>query len=142
MCFAMLLAVVPVAACGGSDRAENRTRTGAADTAGAKKGGDVTFLSSSDVDHIDPGQVYSAFGYMVHYAVNRTLYSYKAGNSEDAVPDLAAGPPKISPDRRSITVRLRTGVRFSPPVEREVTSKDIKYAFERAFTKEVPFGYE
>jgi ABC-type transport system substrate-binding protein len=38
------------------------------------------------------------------------------------VPDLAAGPPQVSPDAMTITVKLRRGVRFSPPVNREVTS--------------------
>ena len=32
-------------------------------------------------------------------------------------------------------------MKFSPPVAREVTSKDVKYAFERAFTSNVPSGY-
>ena len=32
-------------------------------------------------------------------------------------------------------------MKFSPPVDREVTSKDVKYAFERAFTANVPSGY-
>jgi peptide/nickel transport system substrate-binding protein len=32
-------------------------------------------------------------------------------------------------------------VKFSPPVNREVTSQDVKYAFERAFTQNVPSGY-
>ena len=39
-------------------------------------------------------------------------------------------------DNKTITVKLRSGVKFSPPVNREVTSKDVKYAFERAFTAE------
>ncbi len=38
-------------------------------------------------------------------------------------------------------MKLRSGVKFSPPVNREVTSKDVKYAFERAFTQNVPSGY-
>ena len=32
-------------------------------------------------------------------------------------------------------------MKYSPPVNREVTTKDIKYAFERAFTTNVPSGY-
>src|SRR5205823_2200836 len=42
-----------------------------------KQGGAVTFLAAADVDYIDPGQTYYTFGYMVQYAVNRTLYSFK-----------------------------------------------------------------
>jgi peptide/nickel transport system substrate-binding protein len=40
-----------------------------------------------------------------------------------------------------VTVKLRTGVKFSPPVNREVTSADVKYGIERAFFKTVNNGY-
>ena len=40
--------------------------------------------------------------------------------------------------RRAVTVTLKKGVKFAPPVNREIQAKDIKYAFERAFTKNVP----
>ena len=36
---------------------------------------------------------------------------------------------------------LKKGVKFAPPVNREIQAKDIKYAFERAFTKNVPNQY-
>ena len=38
-------------------------------------------------------------------------------------------------------MKIRTGVKYAPPVDREVTTKDIKYAIERAFSKQVPSGY-
>ena len=46
-------------------------------------------------------------------------------------PDLAEGPPEIASSGKEITVKLKHGIRFSPPVNREVTSEDVKYAFER-----------
>jgi peptide/nickel transport system substrate-binding protein len=106
-----------------------------------KKGGKVTFLAAADVDYLDPGQTYYTFGYAVAYATHRPLYSFEPDDAETPVPDLAEKEPQISPDNKTITVKRRTGVRFSPPVNREVTSKDVKYAFERAFTKNVPSGY-
>ena len=36
---------------------------------------------------------------------------------------------------------IRTGVKFSPPVNREVTSADVKYAIERGFNAEVAGPY-
>jgi ABC-type transport system substrate-binding protein len=36
------------------------------------------------------------------------------------VPDLAAGAPNISADAKTVTVMLKRGVHFSPPVNREV----------------------
>jgi peptide/nickel transport system substrate-binding protein len=57
------------------------------------------------------------------------------------VPDLAEGQPIVSKDGKTVTVHIKHGIRFSPPVNREVTSADVKYAMERAFTKNVPNGY-
>jgi peptide/nickel transport system substrate-binding protein len=131
-----------VAACGSSNKKSSSAgATGTTPPSSAKQGGHVTFLAAADVDYIDPGQTYYTFGYMVEYATNRTLYSFKPQDSVNPVPDLATGPPEISADKKTITVHIRSGVKFSPPVNREVTSKDIKYAFERAFTKQVPSGY-
>jgi peptide/nickel transport system substrate-binding protein len=139
-----LVAALALAAagCGGSS---SEGGSGGSSSNGApvkgKKGGKVTFLAAADVDYLDPGQTYYTFGYAVNYAAQRPLYSFKPGDAETPVPDLAASDAEISPDNKKITVKIRTGVKFSPPVNREVTSKDIKYAFERAFTQNVPSGY-
>ena len=73
-------------------------------------------------------------------AVHRGLYAYPPDENEP-VPDLAAGAPEISADGRTVTVELKPGVTYTPPVSREVTSKDVKYAVERAFTAAVANGY-
>jgi peptide/nickel transport system substrate-binding protein len=132
-----------VAACGGSNGggggATATTKTGA--VAQGKQGGKLTFLAAADVDYLDPGQTYYTFGYVVLYSTNRTLYGFKPNDSVHAVPDLATGPPEISSDNKTITVHIKTGVKYAPPVNREVKAQDIKYAFERAFSKQVPSGY-
>jgi len=133
-----------VAACGSDnddDKKESAGGTGTTEPKGAKQGGHLTFLAAADVDYIDPGQTYYTFGYMVHYATQRTLYGFKPEDSVNPVPDLAEGEPEISDDNKTITVHIKKGVKFSPPVNREITTKDIKYAFERSFTKQVPSGY-
>ena len=143
--WAAVVAALALAAsgCGGSD--EGSGPEGGGESAGApvkgKKGGEVTFLAAADVDYIDPGQTYYTFGYTVQYAVNRPLYSFEPDDADTPVPDLAEGEPEISDDNKTITVKLRSGVRFSPPVDREVTSADVEYAMERAFTANVPSGY-
>jgi peptide/nickel transport system substrate-binding protein len=138
---------VAIAACGGSDKSSNQSTSSAGSPKGAtaikpgKAGGKLTVLASADVDYLDPGQTYYTFGYMVLYSTNRTLYSFKPDNSEKPVPDLATGPPEISSDNKTITVHIKPGIKYSPPVNRAVKAADIKYAFERAFSKEVPSGY-
>ena len=140
---AALLAALALAAagCGGSSSEGGPGESSNGSPVRGKKGGKVTFLAAADVDYLDPGQTYYTFGYLVAYATQRPLYSFKPDDADKPVPDLAEGDPQISQDNKTITVKLRSGVKFSPPVNREVTSKDVKYAFERAFTSNVPSGY-
>src|SRR5215212_11556958 len=144
---ALLVAFALIAAgCGGDDSdssgsKSNNPNPSGADIGEGKQGGALTFLAAADVDYIDPGQTFYTFGYMVQYAVNRPLYSFEPDDAETPVPDLADGDPEISDDNKMITVTLKKGVKFSPPVNREVTSEDIKYGIERAFTTNVPSGY-
>jgi peptide/nickel transport system substrate-binding protein len=145
----MLIALAMfVAACGGDDDDGGGGGGGASageETGGqikeGKAGGTLTYLAAGDVDYLDPGQTYYTFGYMVHYAVNRTLYSFKPDESVKPVADIAEGEPEISTDNKTITVKIKTGIKYAPPVNREVKAADIKYAFERAFSKQVPSGY-
>ncbi|MGD0272534.1 MAG: ABC transporter substrate-binding protein [Gaiellaceae bacterium] len=105
-----------------------------------KKGGTITVLTAADVDYIDPGETYYAFGYEIVYTTQRPLYGYKA-DSLVVVPDLAASEPQVTDGGLTVTVKLKKGVKFSPPVNREVTSKDVKYAIERGFAASVINGY-
>jgi peptide/nickel transport system substrate-binding protein len=133
-----------VAACGGDDNGGgggSKTATVQSKVAQGKKGGNLTYLAAGDVDYLDTGQTYYTFGYMVAYATNRMLYSFKPTDSVKPVPDLATGEPEISADNKTITVHIKKGVKYAPPVNREVKAADIKYAFERSFSKEVPSGY-
>jgi peptide/nickel transport system substrate-binding protein len=130
------------AACGSSANKNSGSSPGTNTPAKAgKQGGHVTVLSAGDVDYIDPGQTYYQFGYMLNQATNRTLYQFKPGDTNTPTADIADAPPQISADKKTITVHIRRGVKYAPPVNREVTTKDIKYAFERAFTANVPSGY-
>src|SRR3954469_7880706 len=129
-----LAAALALAGCGGGDDAK--------DGGGppGHKGGSVTLLLPTDVDFLDPGHTYYTPGYLVAYATQRPLYSMRPGTAEP-VPDLASGAPELSGDGMTITVHLRKGVRFSPPVDREVTAKDVEYAMERFFTANVGGQY-
>jgi peptide/nickel transport system substrate-binding protein len=135
-----------LAACGGNDdsggggSSQSGLKEGTKIQQG-KQGGALTILAAGDVDYIDPGQTYYQFGYQVAYAANRTLYAFKPDNSITAVPDIAEAEPEISSDNKTLTVKIKKGIKYAPPVNREVKAQDIKYAFERAFSKEVPNGY-
>ena len=136
---ALALAGAVLSGCGGGSDRESAA-TGGAPIEG-KHGGKLTMLWTDDVDNIDPGITYYQMGYMVSYATQRPLYSWKPDDGQTPVPDLAEAQPQVSPDGRTVTVRIRDGVRFSPPVDREVTAKDVKYAIERGFFSTVANGY-
>jgi peptide/nickel transport system substrate-binding protein len=137
------VATLALAACGGSNSGSSSKQGEQAQTkapAGAKKGGNLTVLYAADVDYIDPGATYYQYGFNVAYSTQRPLFSYKP-DSTNAVPDLAAAPAKISSDGKTATIQIRKGVKFSPPVNREVTAADVKYAIERGFMVGVQNGY-
>jgi peptide/nickel transport system substrate-binding protein len=129
-----------VVACGGDDEGGGDTSSKNGAPTEGKKGGKLEQLGASDVDFLDPGQTYYTGGYQVLYATQTTLYMPKPGEDE-AVPGLADGEPQISDDKKTVTVKLKKGVKFGPPVNREVEAKDIKYALERAASENVPNQY-
>ena len=139
--FALLAAAAGAVAfagigCGGSD--DDGQGSG---TTEGKTGGKLTYLAAADTDYIDPGQTYYTFGFMISLAVNRQLLGYMPDDSTTPIPDLADGMPTVSDDSKTITVKIKKGVKYAPPVNREVVAADFKYAIERAFSANVPNGY-
>ncbi|HEX4438214.1 MAG TPA: ABC transporter substrate-binding protein [Solirubrobacteraceae bacterium] len=108
---------------------------------GGKKGGVLQVLDETDFEHIDPGIAYYSLDYEVVFATQRPLYSNKPNTASEATPDMAAGPPEVSSDNKTVTVHLREGIKFSPPVNREVTSEDVAYAIERGANPNVANPY-
>src|SRR3954466_8279272 len=134
-----ILAACGSSSSGGGSGSEKGFGTG--DVVKGKKGGTLTVLSNGDVDYIDPGAAYYQFSFIFDYAIQRPLYSYKPEDPTKAVRDFAASEPQISADGKTITIKTRQGVKFSPPVNRAATSKDVKYAIERLFAPSVANGY-
>lgn len=142
------LAALPVGlvSCGGAGHAKRPSPPPAGQPSGGDiqqghRGGALTVLAGSDLDSLDPGAASEPFSQQVFLDVDRTLYAYAPPHYDRPVADLADGPPAIASDRRTVTVHLRSNVRFSPPVGRTVTSRDVKYAIERDFTAAVGNPY-
>ena len=108
---------------------------------GGVRGGTLTVLNETDFQQLDPGQAYYNIDYEVIYATQRPLFSYKPNTFSSPSPDMASGPAQISGDGKTITIHIRKGVHFSPPVNREVTSADVAYAIERGANPNVPNPY-
>jgi peptide/nickel transport system substrate-binding protein len=166
LALAALVAVFGLSACGGDDEESGDTGTPATtEEAGGgeqnvteqlfagsateniktpdegKKGGKLTVLSAGDVDYMDPQKTYYTYAIGIINAMHRGLYSYPPAEESEPVPDLAEDMPEISEDGKTVTVKIKKGVMFSKPVSREVTSADVKYGIERAFTAAVANGY-
>src|SRR5512132_1635169 len=128
----LLLAVMLLAAaCHGGGNGDTTERDG---PRGVKRG-TLAVDSQSDVDALDPGMAYAAFDFALLRGMVRELYSFdtriEGERSLQPVPDLADGPYRLSADGRTYTFRIRRGVRYAPPVNREVQAKDFVYAVER-----------
>jgi peptide/nickel transport system substrate-binding protein len=125
-----------IAGCGGGGE-----RTSTSGTPAHKRGGKLTVLWTDDVDNIDCGITYYQMGVFICSGTQKALYGYEPTDGVHMVPDLAARAPQVSADGRTVTIALERGVRFSPPVNRAVTSHDVKYAIERGFFDTVANPY-
>lgn len=93
----------------------------------------------------DPSAEYlgTAWSYYTNLLL-RTLVTYKhiAGpEGNELVPDLAEAVPEPSDDGLTYEFTLKEGVKFGPPLSRDITTDDILYAFERIGTESVAAQY-
>jgi peptide/nickel transport system substrate-binding protein len=103
-------------------------------------GGTLNVISAEAWEHLDPGASYFQIDYLVVYATQTPLYTFTP-TSDKPTPLLASGPPQISADGKTVTVHIKSGWKFSPPVNRVITSKDVAWAFQRMFNSNIQNGY-
>ncbi len=145
--FAIASAVVfalLVAACG------NKGGTNASNSPGGAGGPTVGGTYRMETDGIsytsggDPTGEYLGLSFGLETNLtDRTLltYNHTGGGSGNAlVPDLA-DMPDVSSDGMTYTYHLKDGIKFGPPLDREITSKDIEFAFKRIATKSLVAQY-
>jgi peptide/nickel transport system substrate-binding protein len=92
----------------------------------------------------DPTGEYSARGFNLYAPLLRTLVSFRhvggpPGN--ELQPDLAAALPEPTDGGLTYTFKLKANVKFGPPLDRAVTSKDVAYAFQRINTESLVAQY-
>jgi peptide/nickel transport system substrate-binding protein len=97
--------------------------------------------------NFDPSCEFVSYWLMVYTnSFLRPLMNYRHVEGEEGLeifPDLAADMPEISEDGLTYTFTLKDGVMFGPPLDREVTSQDVAYAFRRLASapQENPYTY-
>ena len=142
---AVSLAIAATTASAGSDGSQHAGAAGA-DKAAAGGVYRTEWQGSFDfTGGFDPTGEYlaSAFGIYSSLLV-RTLVGYNhvaGGPGNIVVPDLATDLGKVSNGGKTYTFKLKSGIKFGPPLNREITSKDILFAFQRIGTPSVVAQY-
>src|SRR6266705_2344193 len=135
------IALVVSACGGGGGGGGGGTSSGGNPT----KGGTLRIVNAADVDYLDTADACYTVSAALQRLYMRTLYTYdiaKKGTKDEftPVPDLADGPAQIANDNTVFTFKIRTGVKWAPPVNREVTAEDFVTAVERLYDKATPSG--
>src|SRR3954453_1995440 len=140
-----LVALATVAAgCGGGSSSSSGNNSGgssgssSSSSGTATKGGTYRVGWENDfgfTDAFDPTGEYlgDAWGIYSNLLLRTVVgYNHVAGASGNkVVPDLATALPKPTNGGKTYTFHLKSGIKFAPPVNREITSKDIAYALQR-----------
>jgi peptide/nickel transport system substrate-binding protein len=128
------LLALALAACSGGG-SSGAGATGA--TAKVSRGGVYrTAVSSFGLtNNLDPvGETQIGFAFSIYDAMLRNLVTFPhtgGAAGTQMVPDLATSVPAPTDHGLTYTFHLKSGIKFAPPVNREITSSDIAYAFQR-----------
>jgi len=120
----LTMVAIGLSACGGS---------------GGKEGGTLTGTYASFPDYLDPALSYTAEGWTAMYDTYLPLLTYKHADGEEGsevVPALAESLPKISPDGKTYTLTLRSGLKYSDG--KPVKASDFASTVERMFKLNSP----
>jgi ABC-type transport system substrate-binding protein len=143
--FAVL--AIGLAACGTSSTSTTSSGAGGEPV----KGGTLNVTYQGEPQYLDPAVDWEGNGWSIEHCMFNTLLTYASGAGSAGtklVPDLATEVPTdqnggITNGGKTLIFHLRKGVKFAPPVNREVTANDFKYSFERMMnpnTKPTPPG--
>ena len=127
---ALVLALLAAACGGGGDNDQGDgevtvTRGGVFRTATT----DLSFTNG-----FDPTGEYSARGFNLYGPLLRTLVGFRrvgGAPGNELQPDLATELPEPADGGLTYTFKLKPGIKWAPPLDRAVTSKDVAYAFQR-----------
>ena len=135
---AVLLALsLGLAACGGGTSGGGGSPTSSSNT--PTQGGTLTLSYLTEPSSLDPAIAWNVIDWQIEHDIYQGLlqYAHKPGEAgTQLIPCLATEVPStanggISADGKTYTFHLRKGVKFQPPVSREITAEDFKYSFER-----------
>jgi len=104
-----------------------------------KAGGTVTLVAAAAAGTLDPKVNYTAEYWQLYQATYDGLLTFSYGSGAttfNVVPDLAEALPTVSNGGKTLTFKLRKGIKFSDG--KPVTVADVKASFERIFKVSSP----
>ena len=104
------------------------------------KGGTLDYFAPSDFDSLDPQRTYTTEGQNIGKEMERSLTGFQEekGKAPVLVGDLATDTGTSSDGARVWTFHIRPGVKWQDGTT--VTSQDVKYGIERAFSPDISGG--
>ena len=110
---AVAVTALLAAACGGSSGGGSSSAGGGSSVSNgpAKGGGTLTVALAEDPDLLDPTQARTFVGRIVFANMCEKLYDVNA--KLQIVPQLAASLPKVTDGGKTVTIKLRTGLKFN-----------------------------
>ncbi len=129
----VLLVATALASCssvGSSSPSADRSEDVGSSTGNVKDGGTLTMALSAEPDFLDPTLAGSFYSRYVFNAMCEKLYDLNA--DVRVVPQLAASLPTTSADGKTVTIKLRTGIKFADGTTMD--SSAVKTSLERDLT--------
>ncbi len=131
--------VLGLAACGGASSDKTASAGGSDANAAPVQGGTLKVTFQGEPTELDPAFAWEVTSWAIERLTYETFITYVSEPGEagsQLAPELATEVPSaanggVSADGKVYTFKLRHGVKFAPPVDREVTAQDCKYSFER-----------
>lgn len=107
----------------------------------ANLGNELMISSSSPPDYLDPAMSYQAIAWQTMINAYDGLLTYPKGDGPEAaelVPNLATEMPELLDGGKRVVFTVRKGVRFAPPVNRELKASDVRYGLQRSLWMNSP----
>ena len=133
---AVTVTVLALGACGGGSSSPSSSPAGGGSPV---RGGTLVATYQGEPQGLDPAIDWEGQGWAIEHTMFNTFLKYASAPGTagtQMLPDLAVEVPTqenggIADGGKTYTFKLRQGVKFAPPVDREVTAADFKYSFER-----------
>ena len=127
---AVSIAALVLAACSSIDTPTGGGQSSSAENRSAKNGGTLVVALSDEPDPLDPTTARTLVGRSVFTSICEKLYDINA--KLDIVPQLAADMPATSADGKTVTIKLRSGVKFADGTTMDAAA--VKTSLDRDLT--------